>query len=96
MRISAEMGFMPRNIGSLRMKLVASVGVHPSITARSGKVRNIIKVGPRIGYRVNRNLTSFPVRGWFAVSPITLFSKYELVYHHRFATLAQARTAIFD
>jgi putative transposase len=22
--------------------------------------------------------------------------KYELVYHHRFATLAQARTAIFD
>ena len=22
--------------------------------------------------------------------------KYELVYHHRFSTLAQARTAIFD
>ena len=22
--------------------------------------------------------------------------KYELVYHHRFATLAEARTAIFD
>ena len=22
--------------------------------------------------------------------------KYELVYHHRFATLAQARTAVFD
>ncbi len=73
-----------RASGRSAAKVAAELGIRPPLLYRWASLERGPN-GPKAEHKPRRSVESF----WSTL-------KYELVYHHRFATRAEARTAIFD